>query len=401
MELRRWLTRLLHPNLWTTEVLTIASIAGGALAAAHFAMALSAAPPDVIDFDVFYFAVRRWMSGGTLYDFSQSAANYNPPHLHLIMLPLAALPRTPAFVVWTAISVLAALLMLKTAMREADAKWGTKNLRLLSAAMLLSAGTVAAIHVGQVSWIVALLLTYGWQAARHRRWWQAGVWLGVAAGIKPFLLFFIPVLLVRRRWACTATMLAVCLLTVACGAAVFGTDAVRQWIALLSATPPRMQLAFFINASLSALVARVLAPHAIWIGAVGIVAAASIAAARTCDEDRLWLVAITASLLISPLGWIYYLPLLTAPLIVLAVEERLPSWTWIVWPLLVVPPVSQGFMQSNALEALTLGSVYSWGLLFIWIAAVTPLRSPGGDRRVRSAEAIGPEILPGNKDLSR
>jgi hypothetical protein len=96
----------------------------------------------------------------------------------------------------------------------------------------------------------------------------------------------------------------------------------------------------------------------------------SVGAVLDADEDETWLVTIICALLASPLGWIYYLPLLTAPLIIVATEHRLPRRTWFAWPLLAVPPVSLDWFQAHTITALSVGSVYTWGLLWIWVCAV-------------------------------
>ena len=45
-----------------------------------------------------------------------------------------------------------------------------------------------------------LLVTLVWRNARRDRWTWAGAWLGVGMSVKPFLLIFIPYLLLKRHW---------------------------------------------------------------------------------------------------------------------------------------------------------------------------------------------------------
>jgi hypothetical protein len=249
--------------------------------------------------------------------------------------------------------------------------------RLTLAAILLSAGTGAAVHLGQVSWIIALLLTLGWRAARHCQWSRAGAWLGIAVAAKPFLLVFFPVLVVRRRWSCLAAAALACVGSVVLGAAVFGWGSIVEWSALLRVGAPPRQVEYFINASLSAVMTRAGfgPPAGLVLGAA--LALMSLSAVRDAAEDETWLVTIACALLASPLGWIYYLPLATAPMISVAKAHRLPSRTWLVWPLLAFPSVNRDSFQAQTFAAITAGSVYAWGLLFIWICAVQAALASG------------------------
>ena len=54
------------------------------------------------------------------------------------------------------------------------------------------------------------LLGFGWAAARNRHWW-AGLFLGLAAGIKLVPLLLIPALLRRGRWRTSVTAVGVVL----------------------------------------------------------------------------------------------------------------------------------------------------------------------------------------------
>jgi hypothetical protein len=100
------------------------------------------------------------------------------------------------------------------------------------------------------------------------------------------------------------------------------------------------------------------------------VAAVSLRAARTADVDRRWALLLLACLLCSPLGWIYYGWIATGPLWVLWTSGRL--WTpalWVAAPGLFVPAWLT-LPTSHGLAALTLGSVYTWTYLGLWVAVL-------------------------------
>ncbi|HWK10013.1 MAG TPA: glycosyltransferase 87 family protein, partial [Vicinamibacterales bacterium] len=220
-------------------------------------------------------------------------------------------------------------------------------------------------------------LTCGWRAARHDRWFQSGAWLGVSAALKPFLLFFLPVLLLRQRWRCVLMAIVSFAASIAAGAIVFGRAAVHEWLMVLRTPPPAEQMTYFINASLSAIFARASLPAAVSIALVGSFMFVSIVVTRAADEDKAWLVTTMSAVLISPLGWVYYLPLFTAPLLAVSTTRGLPVRTWAVWPLLVVPPLGKEWLQSNPLLAVTVGSAYAWGLFLLWCGAAF---APSSDR---------------------
>ena len=221
-----------------------------------------------------------------------------------------------------------------------------------------------------MSWYLALLVTLGWRAARHGRWPAAGWWLGLAIGLKPFLLLFLPILVIRGRWLTACVSLVTAGGSVLAGAAIFGWPAVASWLALLRTAPPMAQVGYFINASWLAVVARTGLPLALGAAGSTVIIVATLIAARRADEDRAWLLTIVGALLASPLGWIYYTPLIIGPLVVLARSGGLPSWSWWLWPLLAFPPFSRYAFQQVRLISLLPGSMYTWGFVGLWIAAL-------------------------------
>jgi hypothetical protein len=126
---------------------------------------------------------------------------------------------------------------------------------------------------------------------------------------------------------------------------------------------------YFINASLAAPFARLGSGPAIQRILSVIVVTLTVFRARSSTTDQAFLLLLIGSLLASPLGWIYYMPILIGPMIVMARSGQLPASTWYVWPLLACPPISRDFLQFNRALAVTLGSAYTWGLVVLWLAA--------------------------------
>jgi alpha-1,2-mannosyltransferase len=305
--------------------------------------------------------------------------NYNPPHFHLLMLPLAWLPVRAAFVLWTAFGLGLGAATIHLAMREGSIPWPLQDRRVLMAAALTSAGVGATVLLGQVSFVVALVVTLAWRAARHTKWGVAGAWLGLAISLKPFLLLAVPLLVIRTRWKAAAIALLTAMVCAAVGISVFGWAAFEGWLALLRRAAPAAHLQFFLNGSWAGFAARTQLPMpAAVLGSLAIIAVTT-GAVRHGSEDRAWLVALSGTLLASPLGWIYYVPLMAGPLVVLAQAGRLPRWTWALWPLFVFPPLARELFLGSRIGAATLGSLYFWLLVGLWASALRAepeVRSP-------------------------
>ncbi|HEX7793366.1 MAG TPA: hypothetical protein VF456_03400, partial [Vicinamibacterales bacterium] len=93
-------------------------------------------------------------------------------------------------------------------------------------------------------------------------------------------------------------------------------------------------------------------------------------AADRDDVDRAWALVLIGSLLASPLGWIYYLPIAAGPL--LGCVGGFVSWAC-VWVslgiLLIIRSEVLVALHTSAAGAIVLGSIHFWVLLLIFIAA--------------------------------
>ena len=61
--------------------------------------------------------------------------NLNPPHFHLILLPLAPLTRSPALVAWGIVSLVCLVLSLRLIARESDLVLTPRRRRLVGAGL--------------------------------------------------------------------------------------------------------------------------------------------------------------------------------------------------------------------------------------------------------------------------
>ena len=365
------------------------------------------------DFGIFLASVRHALDGRSLYAptplRSRTGAtgtaplNLNLPHTNLIVWPLAVLPDRVALVTWVSGGLV--LLAASSAAAIRALGWWLRWLPTLAAVVYLLAWAPSAAFTmtAQVSFVLMLPVTAAWLAHRSDRLAAAGTWLGLAAAMKPFLLVFLPYFALRRQWRALAAMALAIAAVFAIGVAFFGIDAYTEWLAQL----PRIAWsAHYFNASLVGVLQRsigrsgygvfVEVPHlvlpaaAVLSGAVGLLTFRALQRGGTGCVDGDWAALLMAALLISPLGWNYYLWMALWPAAGLIAAERpwnrpriadgwlvvgLGGWLW--WGKMTL------WGQPAPLATLTFGSMYFWALLSLWAWTVTVLRRP---RQVSAAQ---------------
>ncbi len=342
------------------------------------------------DFVVFLSSARWLRQGADLYQHPPLPGpgyNLNTPALTLLLLPFSFLSDGVAFRLWTVVAVAAYLVSAVWIARTVAAG----RTATIASMMFISQPVIAALLLGQVAGLLTLVMTAAWIADREDRPLLAGGLLGAAIAAKPFLGVFVPYLLWRRspRAIGGAAVGAAGVLTAGWIAA--GVTGYRSWLAALARIS---WTGHTLNASVLGLLTRtldatpavlhvtpvVVRPDLVqplwWASVLVVVAAAGRALARTRDIDRAWALLVAGGLLISPLGWMYYLTLLTGPAV--AVIGRRPAWARAAlvaaYACLLVP--SPAFSTAGAVRTLAIGSTFNWGLLllFIGLAGGAPAR---------------------------
>ena len=313
--------------------------------------------------------------------------NLNPPHFNILVRPFTLLDLPQALLAWLATGAAALLLSLMVIVRTL----GLRGWAVLAACAFLyaSAPMVATLLTGQVGLVLLLPFTIAWASVRKHRYVAAGVWIGVCASIKPFFLLFIPYLVMHRQKGAAAASLVPIAALFGIGIGYYGIDAYCVWIAdLLSVTWAE----HYMNASVLGFLERSLstsewqqvplidAPQVVvplWATLCAAIGVATLSRVRgTSDVDRQFLLVTTAALLLSPLGWLYYLWFLAPPVIAIASRldratwrERLPGFAlagFLVPPFL--PLGAHGW--SYGLGTVTLGSVYFWSVAALWVVSL-------------------------------
>jgi glycosyl transferase family 87 len=315
-----------------------------------------------IDFRVFYESGMAWRTGGDLYATARAFPNLNPPQFIVAFAPLTWFPPDVAVKVWLAINVAAAIGAAVIIWRELDLP--RSNMAFMAAIAITGVSTCIefGFEEGQPLGIFALLCTVAWSAQRRDDWKLAGCLLGVLVSLKPFMGCFLLVALFRRQWTTIVWSIVAALMSVAAGVAVAGVHSFSRWIEI------GRRVSWFkhpLNASIAGLLARADIGWHLWLPLALFFVAATIVVIRKVDNvDTEWLACGVLSILVNPLGWVYYLPLLAGSLT--AVALRAPSvlvpWLAFVWPV----PLLMGQAAFTPWTAVTIYSLHSWGLIAVW-----------------------------------
>jgi hypothetical protein len=349
------------------------------------------------DFGIFFASVRSFHDGRSLYapipppprfPSRTGQLNLNLPHTNLFFLPLGWLSHSAALGAWVAASLAGFAWSTWRSLREL--RWRLHPLSWLALAVYLIAwGPAAAFTLTiQLSFLLMLPVTAAWLHARRTQPVGAGVWLGVAAAIKPFLLVLVPYYAIRRDARLLAVQTAVIGALVAMGVVVFGTGAYHEWFDQLSRVTWGPH---YMNASVFGLAERLLGrtfvagfgqypgikAAALVVVVPAILATTLAAAARAgrdaAGTDRAWAVLLLAALLVSPLGWVYYLWIVLWP--VAAAIAHAQPWSRRHWRDALLIPGLAGWLwfrrsaawgQPSVLASATFASMYFWALLALW-----------------------------------
>jgi hypothetical protein len=321
------------------------------------------------DFGTFYRAARN---PAQLYEPAPErpqAVDLTPPHLHLLIAPLTAWPVMDAFRIWMIISFTVLGMVLMHTVRP----WPWWGLPVL----VFWAPTTTLLALGQVTAVLAVPVALSWWEDRRGHSYRAGAWLGPVLVTKPILLVVPLYWSLQRRASALSACAATGALTVLAGMTVYGTGAYTSWLRNFDRVTWHWQT---MNASLSGALARACGPAgtftpfascAPWVGWVFLVILASLFAATAwvlsrpgVTTDRAWAVALTAMLLLSPLGWVYYVWWLVPPVWYAGV----PGPAAVVGILLLLAPPWANWLlgHSGPILGATVGSMYSYGLLAWW-----------------------------------
>ncbi len=327
--------------------------------------------------------------------------NLNPPFTVLLLSPLSRLPYAAAYLAWTAISLacMAAggwLLAGAYAKQERRFAWSLGFLVLLAA----YAPTWTSLSLGQTALPVLLLLVAGWRAARDGKEAAAGAILGGALALKPFTGLLLVWFLARRQWRLLAWYggsFAACNLV---ALAFMDPEVFPRYLAILRTVSWH---GMEMNASLFGLLGRLdgrvnhlsepeTGQIALLIGyaASVLLAGLLILLARRLPPsfsrtgtDLGYGLCLVLMLLISPLGWIYYFPILLISVLVVFDLSRASPRPWAHR----IAAATAWIVTSGALfarlDGFPIGNVYAAMLLLLGLSMASlfwPTRTTAAGR---------------------
>ena len=324
------------------------------------------------DFGAFYASGRAWNEGAAVYSAGRAdLPNLNPPSVvALIFAPLARLPLPTAGILWQSLGLSALAFVVVRVRRELAVE--PQTIATAIGALLV---TVAARYVwleGQITWLLMVPSTLAWIAYRRNDWLVSGMWLGLIVAIKPF--FAVTALALGIPVALTTAAVAVVVSVV--GMLVTSVTPWQQWMALgggISVTWPLSASVWTLGTRLLGatphdVVAWTALPLAVSICALVVAGGGFAAAFGQDNRDGRWTIAIGLALLLSPLGWVYYLPLAWPGMVALSLQSR-RSVLLLTAVVLCCIPMRVHFwaIGYGRLAGATLGAAYTWAVaLMLW-----------------------------------
>ncbi len=261
-----------------------------------------------------------------------SDANLNPPFFTLLLLPLHVFNYAKAYQYWNIFSLGCLIIGLHVALKPFP-QWH-KNTLIILALFLLYLPTSAVLAYGQLTGLLLLLIASAWILGRAHKDMPAGIFIGLACSVKLFCgLFLIYFLCIKRyRLILTAVMTILC--SVLAGLMVFGLKAYAEYHQMLStirwyaASWNVSFYGFFLRLFSGAEknIPFISAPYAVKILTVLCIGLLAMYLLRTWKKwgeqqfDFSYALVIISMLLLSPLGWIYYFPLLVIPYLILVAK---------------------------------------------------------------------------------
>lgn len=345
----------------------------------------------------------------------------NPPFFALLIAPLGYLSYASSLWLWSGLSILAGILSILLLQKALDIKEPTLNLTLsLLLALFVYFPTFATLQFGQATLLLLPFALGGWLAARTKAFYTAGFVLGIAASLKPFFVLFLLYFLLRREWRAFFCM---CLAIVICALLAFIPFGMQTYINYYHVLQQIYWYASSWNASLLGFLLRLFGGEAntpllaipglanklfAWTSIILILSLVKFIWPRTilsqqqkCDLD--FAITLVVMLLISPLAWLYYFPLLLIPIVVLlrfAEQLRSESLRLLTCASVVLSGIphllatSERITAHNVYSIFILSSCYVaallilFGALFFTRARLLHNTSPTNNLPVNSSEQI-------------
>lgn len=279
------------------------------------------------DLGVYRGAVHSWLiDGGDLYDFRYHGTEYGftyPPFAALAMSPLAAMPWPVAIAASVVVNGFAVVMLLRWFVVPILEQHGWPRwtpLALAFIAIVVFEPARDTFSYGQVNLVLLVLVCADFKSLPNGRW--AGVGIGLASAIKLTPAVFIGYLVLSRQYRAAATAAGTAVVATLLTLVVAPRESLTFWTDALWDTDRVGKLEYVSNQSLRGVLARVDAPSAYWLIAVGLVLAFWLWLVRTSDRGVGFAATGIVGCLISPITWVHHL-VWVMPALFLLVERTL------------------------------------------------------------------------------
>lgn len=318
-----------------------------------------------------------------------STLNLNTPFFVIIVSPLALLSYIKAFYFWQVLSMLALVysgfLTLKIYPKQ------PKSYLL---ALFFSYPVLMNFLLGQLCSFLFLFIILGLQFERRNKQKLAGLCWGLATAIKLFPGLLLIYALSKKKYKLSLFFFITVLISFFIPYCIYGHVIYKQYLSALN------QVDLYShnwNASVSGFVFRVLSEaqptpenllsikiYDSWIFTIGsfIYCYLMFFNKRMQDESKFNLT-IVSMVFLSPLGWIYYLPLLFAPFLSLLNQSKTFSWKQNIvllfcFALILMPQNYSNFLEMKPfILKISLYSQYFYGLLLMIIFFISEPKQRG------------------------
>lgn len=370
------------------------------------------------DFSMIYHSVQFYYSGQNIYspvirplNVAQAAvlhktsitlfSDLNTPFFILLLLPFAYLTYGNALLIWSLISFISMIVAVLLILRSCPTIWQNYAIRIwILVGFLIYFPTYANFCIGQISSIVLLITAGAWLACRKKYDIYAGVLLGFAFSFKLFFGLFLIFFLVRKQWLALIIMLITFLSSTVISILFFGIKTFQNYLTTLHSIN---WYASSWNASIVGFIYRIFGTNNnnnhVWVNGNyttsiiyiiicllllsyyvwTIYAQQNKKPAFMCNQNHKeldWQFSLTIilMLLLSPLAWLYYFPLLLIPFITIIKSIHQSAhfnfYFCLLISLIILSSIPNSYQTSpltnKSLIAFTSGSFYFYALILLF-----------------------------------
>ena len=347
------------------------------------------AAPKMPDFEVYWKAASRAAQAEPLYRESDGHFVFKYlPAFAVLAIPLAALPRDRAEIIWFAASVALLVALVSMTIRLPAERRQTMRWLAIATVVIFAKFYAHELVLGQVNLLFAVVAVMMLMAMKRGQEASAGALVALAIVIKPYAVLFLPWLVGRRQIASIGAACVGLVVVLLLPAALYGWSgniSLHQewWRTVSETTAPNLSV--YDNVSLAAMFFRWVGPGPLsarlaYGSAVVLLAIAALVFVKrrgvTFPEGLEASVLLTLMPLLSPQGWDYVF-LIATPAIVYLVnyEDLLPR------PLRVLTLVALVTIGFSLFDLMGRTAYYAFMRLsfislcfFVVIAALTALR---------------------------